>query len=81
RSEWRAFKNQRSHVTKADTIIFRSRQTDCSKCSMKERCCPNTSFRKIARSVHEAARNVARRIAATPQYVCSRHERKKVEML
>jgi hypothetical protein len=23
----------------------------------------------------------ARRIAATPQYVCSRHERKKVEML
>lgn len=81
RSEWRAFKNQRSHVTKADTIIFRSRQTDCSKCAMKERCCPNTSFRKIARSVHEAARNVARRIAATPQYVCSRHERKKVEML
>lgn len=69
RSEWRAFKNQRSHVTKADTIIFRSRQTDYSKCSMKERCCPNTSFRKIARSVHEAARNVARRIAATPQYV------------
>jgi hypothetical protein len=53
RSEWRAFKNQRSHVTKADTIIFRSRQTDCSECSMKERCCPNTSFRKIARSVHE----------------------------
>nr|WP_231980945.1 transposase [Pseudomonas rhodesiae] len=81
RSEWRAFKNQRSHVTKADTIIFRSRQTDCSECSMKERCCPNTSFRKIARSVHEAARNVARRIAATPQYVRSRHERKKVEML
>ena len=81
RSEWRAFKNQRSHVTKADTVIFRSRQTDCSKCSMKERCCPSTSFRNIARSVHEAARNVARRIAATPQYVCSRHERKKVEML
>lgn len=60
RGEWRAFKNQRSHVTKADTIIFRSRQTDCSKCSMKECCCPNASFRKIARSVHEAARNVAR---------------------
>ncbi|CAI9000432.1 transposase [Pseudomonas sp. IT-P218] len=54
RSEWRAFKNQRSHVTKADTIIFRSRQTDCSKCSMKERCCPNTSFRKIARSCRRA---------------------------
>jgi hypothetical protein len=32
RSEWRAFKNQRLHVTKADTIIFRSRQTDGAKC-------------------------------------------------
>jgi transposase len=32
-------------------------------------------------SLHEAARDVARRIAATPQYVCSRYERKKVEML
>jgi hypothetical protein len=27
RSEWRAFKNERSHVTKANTIIFRSRQS------------------------------------------------------
>lgn len=48
---------------------------------MKARCCPNTSIRKIARSVHEAARDVARRIAATPEYERSRHERKKVEML
>jgi len=81
RSEWRAFKNERSHVTKANTIIFRSRQTDCTACPMKAKCCPNTAFRKIARSVHEAARDVARRIAATAQYVRSRHERKKVEML
>jgi hypothetical protein len=61
--------------------IFRSRQTDCAACPMKAKCCPNTAFRKIARSVHEAARDVARRIAATAQYVRSRHERKKVEML
>jgi len=27
---------------------------------MKAQCCPNTAFRKIARSVHEAARDVAR---------------------
>jgi hypothetical protein len=48
---------------------------------MKAKCCPNTSIRKIVRSVHEAARDVARRIAATPEYVRSRHEHKKVEML
>jgi hypothetical protein len=79
RSEWRAFKNERSHVTKANTIIFRSQQADCVACLMKPKCCPNTTFRKIARSVHEAARNVARRIAATAQCMRSRHERKKVE--
>lgn len=38
RSEWRAFKNERSHVTKASTIIFRSRQTDCATCPMKAKC-------------------------------------------
>ncbi|MGV8918823.1 MAG: transposase [Pseudomonas sp.] len=80
RSEWRAFKSLRSHVTKANTINFRSSQTDCATCPMKAKCCPNTAVRKIARSVHEAARDVARRIAKTPEYVRSRHERKKIEM-
>ena len=63
RSEWRPFKNPRKHVTKADTIIYRSSQRDCVTCPMKARCCPNTSARKIARSLHENARDVARQIA------------------
>jgi hypothetical protein len=81
RSQWRAFKNPRTHITKADTIIFRSSERDCAKCPMKVNCCPNTSFRKIARSVHENARDVARRILKTPAYRQSHCERKKVEML
>ncbi|MDV7214051.1 IS1182 family transposase [Azotobacter beijerinckii] len=81
RSEWRAFKRQRSHVTKANTVIYRSSQADCTTCPMKSRCCPNTPMRKIVRSVHEAAREVARRIATTAAYQRSRCERKKVEML
>jgi len=40
---------------------------------MKAKCCPNIAFRKIARNTHEAARDVARRIARTPEYVRSRH--------
>jgi hypothetical protein len=48
---------------------------------MKDRCCPNTPFRKIARSIHEAARDETRRIAKTPEYNRSCRERKKVEML
>lgn len=67
RSERRMFKIERNHVTKAGTVIYRASKTDCSKCSMKPQCCPNTPMRKIARSIHEDARDVARRIHA-----CSR---------
>ena len=48
---------------------------------MKDRYSPNTSFHKIARSIHEATRDEARRIATTPEYTQSRRERTKVEML
>ena len=81
RSEWRAFKNPRTHVTKADTIVYRSSQSDCATCPMKARCCPSTPVRKIVRSVHESARDVARDIAKTDAYRQSRKDRKKVEML
>jgi len=81
RSQWRAFRNPRNHITKADTIIYRSSQSACKSCPLKARCCPNTPARKIARSVHEEARDVARRINASDQYRRSRRERKKVEML
>src|ERR1700682_4101812 len=81
RRQWRPFKHLRTHVTKADTIIYRSSQADCATCPMKARCCPNTPTRKIARSVHEAARDVARDIAKTRAYKQSRKDRKKVEML
>lgn len=38
-------------------------------------------MRKIARSVHEAARDVARAISTTPEYQQSRRNQKKVEIL
>ena len=81
RSNWRPFKNPRSHITKAETICYRSSKHDCAACPMKSRCCPNTPTRKIARSLYEDARNVARRIAMTNAYAQSSKERKKVEML
>ena len=81
RRQWRAFKKPRTHITKAGTIIYRSSQSDCVACPMKDRCCPNTSMRKIARSIYESAREVARRIGTTELYRRSRRERKKVEIL
>jgi hypothetical protein len=60
---------------------YRASKFDCDACSLKPRCCPNTPARKIPRSIHEGARDMARDIAETDAYVTSRRERKKVEML
>jgi transposase len=81
RREWRAFTKPRTHITKADSVIYRARQADCKTCPLKSQCCPSTPIRKIVRSIYEAARNVARDIAKTDSYSQSRKDRKKVEML
>src|SRR4029077_3808657 len=60
---------------------YRASKLDCEDCSLKPQCCPNAPARKIPRSIHEGARDMARDLAATEAYVTSRRERKKVEML
>ena len=62
-------------------MIYFARKQDCHACALKPQCCPNVPARKIARSVHEAARDKARAIAKTGAYAVSCRERKKVEML
>ena len=81
RREWRPVRTSRTHITKAATIIYRASQRDCARCPLKHRCCPNTPMRKIARSIHEQARDVAREMANRRGYRQSRRDRKKVEML
>ncbi len=77
----RNFQTVRSGVTKANTRIYRASKRDCEACPLKGRCCPNTPMRKVPRSVHEAARDVVRRLRETAEYRQSRKDRKKVEML
>jgi transposase len=82
RHQWRAFSKPRGrHVTSADTVIYRSSQLVCATCPLKSHCCPNTPMRKIARSVYEKSRDVARKLADTAAYRQSRRDRKKVEVL
>jgi hypothetical protein len=45
------------------TILYRAAKHDCSGCVLKSRCCPNTPTRKVPRSIHEGARDMARTIA------------------
>jgi hypothetical protein len=56
-------------------------QLDCDVCELKAQCCPNAVARKIPRDLHEDARDVARALAATPEYEAACGLRKKVEML
>jgi hypothetical protein len=60
---------------------YRASLFDCQPCPFKAQCTPNMKARKIDRSPHEPARNVARAIGKTKAFEQSRKERKKVEML
>lgn len=77
----RNFKTKRTGITKDNTIIYRASSTECGKCALKDQCCPKEAARKIARSIHEDARDLARALATTEAYAQSRKDRKKVEML
>jgi transposase len=71
----------RTLVNDGATILYRASKRDCAGCVLKPKCCPNTPARKVPRSIHEDARDMARQIAKSPQGRTSRRMRKKIEML
>ena len=77
----RKFKQQRTGINKDNHIRYSASRHDCEACEHKPRCCPNVPCRKVTRSRYESSREVARRIAQTPDYKKTRRQRKKVEML
>src|SRR5213082_3396417 len=81
RKRQKIYRVPRPLVDEDGMMRYRASKLDCQDCPLKLQCCPNTPARKIPRSIHEGARDMARDIAATDAYVTSRRERKKVEML
>lgn len=81
RRSHRNYSTPRDHVDKDGSIRYRARQQDCQSCALRERCTPNMPARKVTRSIHEGARDMARAIATTDAYLISCRQRKKVEML
>ena len=69
------------HETGKGVAKYQALKLTCQACPSKPRCCPNADVRKITREEHEDARQVARDISKTDQYVVSMRLRKKVEML
>jgi transposase len=70
-----------TRVNDGDTLLYRASKADCDACALRPRCCPNTPARKVPRSIHEKARDMARAIAKSWEGRTSRRLRKKVEML
>jgi transposase len=68
-------------VNDGATMLYRASTHDCAGCTLKPRCCPNSPARKVPRSIHEGARDMARDIAQSWQGRTSRRLRKKIEML
>lgn len=68
-------------VVNDDQLLHRASKYDCDACSLKARCCSKEPARKVPRSTHEGARDMARDIAKTDAYRTFRRERKKVELL
>ncbi|MGY3610730.1 MULTISPECIES: transposase [unclassified Bradyrhizobium] len=68
-------------VNDGATMLYRASKHDCASCALKARCCPKDSVRKVPRSIHEGARDMARDIARSWEGRTSRRLRKKVEML
>lgn len=81
RQRQKTYRVPRPLVDENGLMRYRASKFDCDACSLKLRCCPNAPARKILRSIHEGARDMARDIATTDAYVNSRRQRKKVEML
>src|ERR1044072_6672175 len=77
----RGFATPRSGVDKDGFMRYRASKRDCDVCALKPQCCPGQPARKVPRSIHEGARDMARDLSLTDAYLTSRRERKKVEML
>ncbi len=66
------FLYETGRVTGGDTLLYRASKLTCERCDLKPACCLNTPARKIPRSIHEDAREIARSMSQTPTYRDSR---------
>jgi IS5 family transposase len=77
----RNFATPRSNVDADGFIRYRATKLDRDACALKPKCCPVAPARKIMRSIHEEARDIARAIATTDAFLVTHRQRKRVEML
>ena len=77
----RTYQTIRQRPKDLDMIRYRAAKADCQACALKPKCCPKEPARKVLRSIHQDARDMAQRITQSEGYAASAAARKKVEML
>jgi len=77
----RRFDDRPDQVPADGHFRYRASTANCSGCALKPQCCPGQSVRKVMRSIHEGARDLTRALSQEEEWLVSRRERKKVEML
>ena len=75
----RPFRTERNGADPDGLMRYRASKQDCDACALKPGCTPKEPGRKILRSIHKGARDLARDIAKTDAYAVSLRQRKKVE--
>ena len=75
------YRTPRPLVDEDGMMRYRASKPVCDVCPLKPQCSPGQTVRKILRSIHEGARDMARDIAKSEAYAVARRNRKKVEML
>jgi len=77
----RRFDDRPDQVPADGQTRYRASTADCGSCALKPQCCPSQPMRKVMRSIHEGARDLTRALSEEDEWLVSRRERKKVEML
>jgi transposase len=66
-------------VNDGATLLYRASKIDCDTCALKQQCCPKEPARKLPRSIHEGARDMARssprRMSGSPRAANARRSR------
>ena len=63
-------------VNDGGTLLYRASKHDCDACALKPGCCPKDPQRRVPRSIHEGARDLARDLSKTDAWLISRRERR-----
>lgn len=73
-------KPRKANGGKDGFILSRTSTHGCDACTLKPQCCRGDPCRRVVRSVHQAARDIAREIRKTDAYMTSFIQWRKVKM-